>query len=272
MSTINTSTLLGVVGLLVGTAGLAVGGYALSKTDSLEARNNELTQLISIAEMSKEAMPIPTTSNITNEAFTALVMDNPEAIIKSLTKHRFEQEQLAKEQEGQQIGNLQEAIYEDANDPFFGNPNGKHVVVEFMDYNCVYCKQLAPVLEEFVKVDPEAKVIIKEYPIFRNLPSSAYSALVGTAIFMTKPELYDDFHHMVLSQKRVTNDSVDLAITKLGLTKDDLQPALQQAERQVEKNRTLGAQINVSGTPTLIINGQKVGGSRTVDALMAHFN
>ena len=272
MSTINMSTLVGVVGLLVGTAGLAVGGYALSKTDSLEARNNELTQLISIAEMSKEAEPIPTTPNITDEAFTALVMDNPEAIIKSLTKHRFEQEQVAKEQEGQRIGNLQEAIYEDANDPFFGNPNGKHVVVEFMDYNCGFCKQLAPVLKEFVKENPEAKVIVKEYPIFRNQPTSAYAALVGTAIYLTKPELYADFHNMVLSQKRITNASVDLAITKIGLTKDDLQAALQRAEQQVEKNRTLGEQLNVSGTPTLIINGQKVGGSRSVEALMAYFN
>ena len=267
----NTTTL-PLVSLFIGVAGLTVAGYTLTKVDQLEARNNELTRLVTIAEMTQSETNNQEGKSLSKDEFSVLLMDNPEAIIKSLTKHRFEQEQIAKEQEQQHLVSFQDAIYNDKNDPFFGNPNGQHVIVQFMDYNCGYCKQLAPVLEEFVKTNPEGKVIVKEYPIFRNQPSSAYAALVGTAIYMTKPELYSDFHHAVLSQQKITNDSIDSVLEKLGITKDSLQVALKKAESQVEKNRTLGAQLEVTGTPTLIINGQKVGGSRSVPALMAHFN
>lgn len=260
---------LSVIALMSGIIGVSIGGYSLSRVDTLEQRNQELTQLIMLSEAESSSK---TAEPISEELFSQLVMDNPETIIKSLTKFRFEQEQMAQAQESERVMSFEDAIYNDKNDPYFGNPNGKHVVVEFADYNCGYCKRLAPTLEEFVRINPEAKVIIKEYPIFQNKPSSAYSAIVGTAIFMTEPALYEKYHHEVISQPNITVDSVDEVITKLGLSKETLKPKFEAAKEQVEKNRVLGSQLKVTGTPTLIVNGQKVGGNVSAQALMGYFN
>lgn len=248
---------------------LALGFVSYSQLSNLEQKNTELKSLV--LELSKK-VETDSGTNLNDNALSEFVMNNPETIIKSLTKFRFEQEQVAKQQESERVMSFEDAIYNDKNDPFFGNPNGKHVVVEFADYNCGYCKRLAPTLEEFVRINPEAKVIIKEYPIFQNKPSSAYSAIVGTAIFMTEPDLYEKYHHEVISQPNITVDSVDEVIAKLGLSKERLKPKFELAKTQVEKNRVLGSQLQVTGTPTLIVNGQKVGGNLSAQALMGYFN
>lgn len=251
---------------------LALGAVSVVSTGisvlSIKKNAKEVAELRELIATPKPISEI----EISDTALTEFVMNNPETIIKSLTKFRFEQEQLAKAQESEQMKSFADKLYGDANDPFFGNPNGKHVIIEFADYNCGYCKRLAPTLDEFVKINPEAKVIIKEYPIFQNQPSSAYSAIMGTAVFLIQPELYEEFHHKVISQKKITIASVDAVLREIGLSKEQLQPVLETAKNQVEKNRTLGAQLNVSGTPTLIINGQKVGGNLSAQALMGYFN
>ncbi|WP_413694420.1 thioredoxin domain-containing protein [Psychromonas sp. KJ10-2] len=126
------------------------------------------------------------------------LMDNPEKIIKSLAKYRFLQEQESNKVAKNKVESFNAALYEDETDPVLGNPKGKHVVVEFVDNNCGYCKALAPTLEEFVRIDPEAKVIVKEFPIFKTNPSSRYSALMGTAIWLADPSKYADFHHKTM--------------------------------------------------------------------------
>jgi protein-disulfide isomerase len=121
-------------------------------------------------------------STITNEQFVQLLSDNPEAIMDSVDKFNDKKEQIAKDKAKKIIEKYSDALYQDKNDPIFGNPNGKHVVVEFIDYNCGYCKKLSPTLAKFIELDPEAKVIVKEYPIFTNQPTSQYSAEIGTAL------------------------------------------------------------------------------------------
>ena len=38
-------------------------------------------------------------------------------------------------------------IFEDPNAPVVGNPQGDVTLVEFFDYRCPYCKQVAPAIE-----------------------------------------------------------------------------------------------------------------------------
>ncbi|EKA5635847.1 thioredoxin domain-containing protein [Vibrio navarrensis] len=199
------------------------------------------------------------------------IMNNPDVLVKSLAKYRFEQEQKAKAQEQENVKNAMDALFNDPNDPFIGNPNGKKVVVEFIDYNCGYCKRFAQTLEQFIAIEPDAKIIIKEFPIFQNKPTSAYSALIATAIFYYKPELYDKVHHEFMSMQ-LTREKIDETVASLGIQMEDLKPHMEKARKQIEIVRGLGARLNVNGTPTVFLStGERGSAGWTVEDLSAAF-
>ncbi len=252
------------IGLGVLTA-LSLGGnvYLFTQLDGYATASKVATLSDQLIELDTALSEQSTT--IDDEAQAEFLLNNPEAIIKSLTKYRFEQEQLAKAQQAETIKSLEISLTGDANDPILGNPNGSKVIVEFVDYNCGYCKNLSPVLERVMSLDPEVKVVIKEFPIFKTNPSSAYSALIGTALFYHSPVKYAQYHKAAMGEKRLTTELVDQHLSKLGVTKAELKPYLDRAKKQVEKNRVLGAQLNVGGTPTLFINGERVAGNLSTE-------
>lgn len=208
----------------------------------------------------------------TTEGFKNYIMENPDDLVKSLAKYRFEQEQKSKAQESDKLKSSLGEIYNDPNDTYFGNPNGKHVLVEFIDYNCGYCKRLAPKLEQFVALDPEAKVIVKQFPIFQNQPTSAYSSLMGSALSYYKPELFHAYHKALITSPKITKESIEQALVNVGVSKDDLQPYLDKAKAQIEKVRGLGARLQVTGTPTVFAaNGERSHGNFDVNDLIASY-
>lgn len=259
-----------IIGGVIGIVALAISnGIALNKISTLE--ENTVTKE-DIAALQDSIIAFESNDDLTDKAFTKAAMDNPLAIVRSLAKYRFEQEQIAKEKEAKELSNYTDMLYGDKSDPIMGNPNGKHVVVEFIDYNCGYCKRLAPILHDFIQRDPEAKVIVKEYPIFTNQPTSAYSALMGTALYYYDREKYVNYHNTVIAQKRITKESVDSALMSLGVSKAQLQPHLAQARKQIEKTRALGARLKVTGTPTVFVGSERMHGGFTTAELMTMFN
>lgn len=209
-------------------------------------------------------------SSLTVEDVENVIMENPELLVKSLAKLRFEQEQLAAQREAEQVEKSLDALYSDAGDPYIGNPAGKHVLTEFVDYNCGACKTLSPQMKAFVALDPEAKVIIKEFPIFQNNPTSAYSAIMATAVFYHDPQAYSQVHNAFMTNQ-LTREFIDQTIADLGIAKEDLAPHIDRAKQQIEKVRSLGAQLRVSGTPTVFIGAERVRGGLSAMELKARF-
>lgn len=263
---LNLALTLGAVSVL---SSVGANIYLFQKIDSA---NEKLASSESVALLSDTILGLEQDAKtpFDNEQFKNYIMENPDVILKSLAKQRFIEEQNAKTAQKEQMSSLSVELFND-NDPVMGNPNGKHVVVEFIDYNCGYCKRLAPVLKEFIAKDPEAKVIVKEYPIF-DTASSHYSALMGAALFYHKPDLYKSFHDRVITQRKITKDSVDEVLAQLKVSKQELKPYLDKAKKQIDKVRKLGIQLQVTGTPTVFLeNGERTHGGFTADELIASF-
>src|SRR5713101_5140017 len=53
-------------------------------------------------------------------------------------------------------------IFRDAATPVSGDPNGDVTLVEFFDYNCPYCRQMAPVMTKAEEADPQLRIAYKE--------------------------------------------------------------------------------------------------------------
>src|SRR5262249_55132679 len=63
--------------------------------------------------------------------------------------------------------------------PFAGRPQANVTVVEFMDFNCPYCRMLQPELQKLMKADPDVRILYKDWPIFGGV--SIYAAKVALA-------------------------------------------------------------------------------------------
>ncbi|WP_028865043.1 DsbA family protein [Psychromonas aquimarina] len=276
MKTENSNNTLVLGTLLTSLVAIGLSSYAIVQlgkvSDGAKDGQSANADLIALNAQSIIETTTVKSEGLSDDELKAYIMDNPDLIIKSLAKYRFTQEQNAKQIAKNKIKTFEPQLYADLNDPVLGNPNGKKVIIEFIDNNCGYCKQVAPVIAEFVRIDPEAKVIIKEFPIFPQKPSSRYSALVGTAIWLSSPEKYSAFHHKVINAKGLNNDAVDSFVKQVGLTIEELTEHFDMASKQLEKNNTLGAQLEVTGTPTIFVLGDRIHGGFTAQQLSEMFN
>jgi protein-disulfide isomerase len=275
------------VSVLMGTSGAILGGIGFMQSQENMKAVIELKPLVSsVSNLSNETLSLRTKvengSNdvIDTKSIETFIMNNPDLLIKSLTKFRMEQEAqgggAATQVQPTSDNGTQFAteLLNDSNDPFIGNPNGSHVITVFSDYNCGHCKLLETVFDEWLSVDPEAKLIVKEFPIFQNQPTSMSAAVIGTALFKIDPAKYAEFHKSAMKTQPLTVDAVNSIMERIGVSVVEIKENAKMAETQIEKNRTLGTKLNVGGTPTFFINGglRSGGSNHSVESLMGFFN
>ncbi|WKL56404.1 DsbA family protein [Asticcacaulis sp. ZE23SCel15] len=152
-----------------------------------------------------------------------------------------------------------EALYDDARDPVMGNPNGPITIVEFLDYNCAYCKLSTPQVEQLLAENKDVRVVVKEYPIIAD----SSRALASYALATKDSGRYAEVHHAFMASKFTTEAEVAQALTKLGFDAQDIaakakSEAVQDHINAVEK---LGTQLEINGTPTFIVGGVVVNGA-----------
>jgi protein-disulfide isomerase len=144
-----------------------------------------------------------------------------------------------------------------ANDPFVGNPRGVTTIVEFYDPRCPYCRQLAPMLTIFVAKDRNIRLVYKDLPILGPASERGSRALLAAA----RQGGYDALRAALMrsSSEDLSEASIRKAAEKLGLDwqrlhEDMESPAI--AKHQAA-NKQLAQDLDIQGTPTLVI-GQKI--------------
>jgi protein-disulfide isomerase len=66
-----------------------------------------------------------------------------------------------------------DAVLRDPEIPVLGNPQGDLTVVEYFDYQCPFCKKLAPQIAQVVRDDGKIRLLLKDWPIFGAVSRSA---------------------------------------------------------------------------------------------------
>src|SRR5471030_154185 len=56
-------------------------------------------------------------------------------------------------------------VLRDPDIPVAGNANGDITIVEYFDYNCPYCRKIAPELRQVVQDDGKVRLVLKDWPI-----------------------------------------------------------------------------------------------------------
>ncbi|NIF23922.1 DsbA family protein [Candidatus Pantoea multigeneris] len=138
------------------------------------------------------------------------------------------------------------------------HPGGDVAVVQFFDYQCIYCAKMAPVVEQFINGNPKVRYVYKEWPIFGSRWSaSTRAAQTGLSVFKSGgAEAYYRYHNAIYAtghnEGKLTGDDIRQAELEAGITSAP-QEDLQGLAAILEANNQLAQRIGINGTPAFII-------------------
>jgi protein-disulfide isomerase len=156
-----------------------------------------------------------------------------------------------------------------ADQPSFGPANAPVTIVEFGDFECPDCKAEAPVLRHDLPegFDGKVRVIFKNYPLESVHPWAHAAAVAGRCVYQQGDAPFWKFYDWIYqNQDEITGDNLNSKVLAwAGENSVDtvkLGQCLDTKATDAEVNRSIaeGRELGISGTPTLFINGRKIGG------------
>ena len=183
------------------------------------------------------------------------LIKNPQVVVEVLQilqRKQYEQAEQTVKQTQQNVGQFAASLFSQANDPVAGNPKGKVTIVEFFDYQCPHCVDMAAVMESIIKANPDLRVVYKEFPI--RGPISEFAARAALAANMQGK--YTVFSHAVLAAPQpLTQDAIFDIAKKTGLDVDKLKTDMNgnAVSSQLKANNKLAQGLKLFGTPAFFI-------------------
>ena len=188
------------------------------------------------------------------------ILKNPEIIIEAIEIYQKRQNSKTIDKEKKLIKSLRSEILDDKNSYQYGDKNSKTTIVEFIDYNCGYCKKTLLSINELLKKYKNLKVVFIDFPI---LSESSYSA-AQAAIAAYKQNAYFKYHSALLNSNKKISNSYLLELAKnfnLDLVKFEKDMKSKNTANLIENNIKFARQLNIRGTPTFIINKEIYAGA-----------
>jgi protein-disulfide isomerase len=149
--------------------------------------------------------------------------------------------------------------------PSRGPKDAPVMIVEFGDLQCPACKAAQPTIESLVASEPNARFVFQNFPLEMHnwaAKGAAYADCVGRA---SSDAFWKFISKTYETQSDITAANADEKLTALadgaGVKGPDIAAcaAKPETKARVDASIALGKQVDVGGTPTLYINGRKIG-------------
>ena len=149
--------------------------------------------------------------------------------------------------------------------PMLGDENASVTVVKFGDYQCPHCQTWDREVKSQLKDQYIDSGDVKFYYI--NLPvidqNSNIAARVNEYIYENEPENFWAFYNDLYStQNPITQGKIlNTATETTNLTEDEISEGIdsEQARNELEVDQRIANGNGVTSTPTVYVNGQRVG-------------
>jgi protein-disulfide isomerase len=152
-------------------------------------------------------------------------------------------------------------VLRDPEVPVIGNPKGDISIVEWFDYNCPYCRKVAPELRQVVEDDGKVRLVLKDWPILGEVSKlsarlvlaakyqdkflPAHEALIGVSSRLTEPRVRE-----LLAAAKVDMDRLNKDIEANGKAIDAV----------LSRNNDQALAFEFRGTPAFIVGKYRVPG------------
>ena len=183
------------------------------------------------------------------------ILAHPEIIMQALQSLDARQREAEAKEVKAALAAKADDIFRDPASPVGGNAQGNVSMAEFFDYNCPYCRQVAPIMAQAAADDPQLRIVYKEFPILG--PDSVFAA--KAALAAERQGKYAEFHKALYDVKsRVTEAVVLKVAAEIGLDVPRLKADMQLPDIQaaIDRNVELAQALKINGTPGFVVGDQ----------------
>jgi protein-disulfide isomerase len=157
-------------------------------------------------------------------------------------------------------------VLRDPDVPVIGNPNGDISIVEWYDYNCPYCRKVAPELRQVVEDDGKVRLVLKDWPILGEV-SKLSARLVLAAKYQDK---FLPAHEALIGvSSRLTEPRVRELLAGAGVDMDRLKKDLAANSKTIDailaRNNDQALAFEFRGTPSFIVGKYRVPGVLSIN-------
>ena len=218
-------------------------GIALLTTFSVATRAADKNQSFSPAQVKQ-------IEQITHD----YLVKNPQVLVEAAKSLQSQQEEQMQTAAMQGIKENKNQLFNNKLTPTTGNANAAVSVVEFFDYQCGHCKQMASAVKK-LESNKNVNVIFKELPIFGGMSQVAAEA----ALASEKQGKFVAFHNALFDvQGPLNKDSIFDTAKKVGLNVDQLKKDMNSADvkNQIQQNFQLAQNLKLMGTPAFVLTNK----------------
>ena len=141
-----------------------------------------------------------------------------------------------------------------------GPEDGKVLIVEFSDYQCPFCSQAEPLIDQVMQAYPkEVKRVYKQFPLTSIHPNAMPAS--KAAIAAGKQGKFWEMHAKLFANAReLTADNFKkwAGELKLDMAKFEKDMASPEVQSQIDKEMQEAKAADVTGTPTIFVNGKRL--------------
>jgi protein-disulfide isomerase len=158
-----------------------------------------------------------------------------------------------------------ETLEKGATGPSRGPAKSPVEIVEFSDLQCPHCKAAQPTLDKLIAEEPNARLVFQNFP----LPShdwAAKGAAYGDCVARASNDAFWKFLQGTYdAQNDTTAATADEKLTaiadKAGVKGSEIAACAARPETmaRVEQSTALGKSVDVNSTPSIFVNGRKIG-------------
>jgi protein-disulfide isomerase len=156
-------------------------------------------------------------------------------------------------------------VLRDPDIPAAGNADGDITIVEYFDYQCPYCRKMAPDLRQVVHDDGKVRLVLKDWPILG--PISVVASRMALA--STYQDKYVQTHEALIGlNSKLTEPRLREALAGAGIDVDRLNRDLTANAKTIDavlaRNDDQAKAFGFRGTPSFIVGKFRVPGALTV--------
>jgi protein-disulfide isomerase len=156
-------------------------------------------------------------------------------------------------------------VLRDPDIPAGGNPQGDVNIVEWFDYNCPYCRKIAPELQQVVQDDGKVRLVLKDWPILGEVSKIA----ARLALASKYQDKFLQAHEAMISvNSKLTEPRIRELLSGAGIDIDRLNRDLTANAKAIDailaRNNDQAVAFGFKGTPSFIVGKFRVPGTLTM--------
>jgi protein-disulfide isomerase len=156
-------------------------------------------------------------------------------------------------------------VLRDPEVPATGNPEGDINIVEWFDYNCPYCRKIAPEISQVVQDDGKVRLVLKDWPILGEV-SKVAARMALAAKYQDK--FMPAHEAMIGVSSKLTEPRLRELVAGAGLDMDRLDRDLKANSSAIDailaRNAAQAEAFGFRGTPSFIVGKFRVPGILTM--------